>query len=363
MHDLTRENPPPWTALLRAELTASNFSEAALRPALRAPFPLVLAVPHPRRIDAELLATFPARLAQLTRLLVLGETLALDAVRSIFSAELLAHLFEWGFLRAKAGRVSAQFLVIPWGEVQVACDRFDRRDAYEHVFIPNLGTRFMQLLVRSTAAPVLDVGTGPGTLALVAAKTSPAVVGIDISARAIGLARFNRALNALELEVEVADLVGYRAPRSDYGLIFCNLPAHSGEKEHLASVFSAPEVADVFVRELLRLASASSSEDGVCVLSHDLALGADPTDYFESMGAEKLSGLRIEPEFMPSFQHDGFSRGLSILARSKETRVTSVPLADRAIFEGPDPFASVRTLLAEAARHSGAEVVARYLSR
>lgn len=364
MHDLTSEIPPPWTALLRAELAAHRFSEAALRPALRAPFPIALAVPHPRRVDAELLATLPPPLARLTRLLVLGETLEPDVARALFSAELFAHLVEWGFLRVDPGaRVSAEFAIIPWKDVQVVCDRFDRRDTYEHVFIPNLGTRFMELLIQPVTAPVLDVGTGPGTSALVAAKTSCAVEAIDISARAIGLARFNRALNVRSLNVQVADLVTYEAVRSDYGLIFCNLPAHSGEKEHLASVFAGPDAADIFVREMIRLASSDLSEDGVCVLSHDLAAGADPTEYFKNMGADKLSGLRIEPEFMPSFQHGGFSRGLSILGRAPQTHIFGVSLADRTLFDGADPFAGVRALLAESAERSGAEVVARYLRR
>lgn len=57
-------------------------------------------------------------------------------------------------------------------------------------------------------ATLCDVGTGPGTFALLAASRGAArAVGTDISERAIALARFNAAFNGLAAVFQVGDLM------------------------------------------------------------------------------------------------------------------------------------------------------------
>src|SRR6266508_4516453 len=51
------------------------------------------------------------------------------------------------------------------------------------------------LLVRRRVRSTLDVGTGCGVLALMTARHSERVVGVDTNPRALNFARFNAALN------------------------------------------------------------------------------------------------------------------------------------------------------------------------
>jgi release factor glutamine methyltransferase len=63
-------------------------------------------------------------------------------------------------------------------------------------------------LVPEQAGDVLDVGCGAGTLALVAAsRGARRAVGVDLSERAIELARFNARLNGVAAEFRAGDLL------------------------------------------------------------------------------------------------------------------------------------------------------------
>jgi SAM-dependent methyltransferase len=77
--------------------------------------------------------------------------------------------------------------------------------------MPPAGTtaQVARVMPPSISAPVLDVGCGPGSLALVAAQRgAPAVVGTDVNPRALDLACFNARLNGLaKVEFLVGDLV------------------------------------------------------------------------------------------------------------------------------------------------------------
>lgn len=77
----------------------------------------------------------------------------------------------------------------------------------DHVLgVGGASTTLAQVTVREPSARTLDLGTGCGIQALHAARHSDVVVGTDISARALGFARFNAALagvapGALELRL------------------------------------------------------------------------------------------------------------------------------------------------------------------
>jgi SAM-dependent methyltransferase len=78
--------------------------------------------------------------------------------------------------------------------------------------MPPAGTtrQIVQLLAPALTEALLDVGCGPGSLALTAARRGACrVVGTDINPRAVDAARFNARLNGLETQVEflVGDLL------------------------------------------------------------------------------------------------------------------------------------------------------------
>jgi methylase of polypeptide subunit release factors len=72
-------------------------------------------------------------------------------------------------------------------------------------------------------ASVLDVGCGPGSVALFAARRGARVLGTDINPRAIELARWNARLNGLTAAFEVGDLTAPARGRL-FDLVFSQPP-------------------------------------------------------------------------------------------------------------------------------------------
>lgn len=125
-----------------------------------------------------------------------------------FGAEMLGWLLEAGIVERVTDRVRARLRLAVMDGVFIWCD--DPSGGEDAVMSP--GPTTLDLL---TAFPspvngsVLDVGTGPGTLALVAAKRgADRVVATDVSERAIALTRFNAAFNELKVDARVGDLLG-----------------------------------------------------------------------------------------------------------------------------------------------------------
>lgn len=77
------------------------------------------------------------------------------------------------------------------------------------VMQPGPTTReLLDVVPADTAGPVLDVGTGPGSLALaLAARGQGPVVAVDVNERACAFARFNASLNGLAVDVRAGDLL------------------------------------------------------------------------------------------------------------------------------------------------------------
>ncbi len=354
MPDLTKETPLELATLLKSELVRCGFSEAALRGALVTPFPAVFVAPHPKWLKPDAVAHLPTPIAQLARLFLLGETItAFD----LFPTALMDLLVEWSFITFEQGRLTAEVMIVPWEDLHIVCDRYDRRLDYRHVFIPNHSTRLVELFLKPTSAPVLDVGTGPGTLASVAAKASRNVEAIDVSSRAIAFARFNRALNRTFFEARIDDLAALAPPSESLGLILCNVPAHGGKREHLAHAFAHSRAADLFISSLIRVASDCLTAQGVCVLGHDLLLDSEPTTYFRSVGNEQLSGVRVDLEFLPFLTYERYRRCFSLLVRSHEAKVIPIAVTDdeaaRALATG-DPFAAIIRTIGDRADALGA---------
>ncbi|GGW39862.1 HemK2/MTQ2 family protein methyltransferase [Streptomyces xantholiticus] len=72
-------------------------------------------------------------------------------------------------------------------------------------------------------AEVLDVGTGPGTLALAAARRGARVTAVDTSWRAVAATRLNAVLARRKVRVLRGDLLDPAADRR-FDLILCNPP-------------------------------------------------------------------------------------------------------------------------------------------
>jgi methylase of polypeptide subunit release factors len=81
----------------------------------------------------------------------------------------------------------------------VAADPVDRQTERDFVVgVGPAGKILAQLTIRRPVRSALDLGTGPGFQALLAARHAGHVVGVDVNARALAYAEHNAALNRIE---------------------------------------------------------------------------------------------------------------------------------------------------------------------
>ena len=124
---------------------------------------------------------------------------------------------------------------------------------------------------------VLDLCTGNGSLAILAAMASPEVevTGADISADALAVARINVDKHGLAQRVQLQISDGMESLPGPWDLILCNPPyVNAQSMSNLPAEYQAePELAPAggtdgmdFIRKLLRDAPARMSEHAVLVL-------------------------------------------------------------------------------------------------
>lgn len=105
-----------------------------------------------------------------------------------------------GLLVVEGERVTAPFAVAEWQGLLVAHDHeTDSSLAADHVTGINNATRTLAALtVRRPVARALDLGTGSGAQALLAAAHAESVVATDINERSLEVARLNLDLNCVD---------------------------------------------------------------------------------------------------------------------------------------------------------------------
>jgi hypothetical protein len=141
----------------------------------------------------------------LIRLLLLGDEVPSERLDASAGAATRDVLVRAGLLREHGGAVSAQALLLPWDDLLLACD-WPWLDMPSRVTVPDPSSAFtaehVAPLPGEPAGTAVDVGTGCGIIAFVAARHFERVIGVDTSLRAIEFARFNAALNGVAVEFE-----------------------------------------------------------------------------------------------------------------------------------------------------------------
>jgi SAM-dependent methyltransferase len=219
-----RSDDPEGIELLRSALMAANFTYAAVRDALA-----VEGVPG--RDSAEMplylyLLEGGGALATLIKLFLL--TLDVPAAEAVetFEGLSLDRLEAMGVLTQSDGRVSAAIELVPTDDLLVGCDGFqDELGRPDHVLGVSPSARVLAwLTVRAPVERALDLGTGNGQQALLAARHARHVTAIDINPRALRFAGFNAALNgAPPIELREGNLFEPVAGER-FDLIVCNPP-------------------------------------------------------------------------------------------------------------------------------------------
>src|SRR5262249_6027472 len=138
----------------------------------------------------------------------------------------LAQAQEMGIVTADAESVTPTIEIVPTEQLLIASDTFrDEATRPDHVLGLGPPAKVLAALtVRRQVESTLDVGTGNGVQALLAARHSRRVTATDINPRALRIAAFNAALNELPpLDLREGDLFA-PVEGETFDLIVCNPP-------------------------------------------------------------------------------------------------------------------------------------------
>jgi SAM-dependent methyltransferase len=171
----------------------------------------------------------------LIALFLYGVAAPRDAVASALGSGALDNLVGCGLAGEEGAELQGTAMLFPCQHLYLATDRLDAERSGNPVMplFPesyDLG----RIAVRARVERSLDVCTGSGIHALLAARHAREAVGVDVSPRALAFSRFNAALNGIDnvtwLEGDVyAPLPG----GARYGLITAN-PPYNPELESAA---------------------------------------------------------------------------------------------------------------------------------
>ena len=207
-------------ALERAGVTVQRVEQALGAHELSArPADLVV---HARRLSGS------DAFSTLARLFLLGLPVEQTLVAAALAPLPLATLADLGVARIDRRAVRATVRLVPHGDYYVASD-------IDHTLPPDAAAESVpgiqapsvtlaKLAVRREVASALDVGTGCGIQALLAARHSGRVVATDVNPRALELAAFNARLNgASNVELRLGDT--FSAVEGErFHLVVCNPP-------------------------------------------------------------------------------------------------------------------------------------------
>jgi len=264
-----QEHPTPDHAAastLGAVLRRTGYTEEAIVDLLgdEGPGTDTAEVPvHERRLHL-----WPSTLATVVRLLLLQLPVELDDVTEALGHEGVEALVRLGLAEAGGDLVTPRARIVPAEGLLMAFDGFARGEddpvGYVASYTPT-ASWLAALTPRRRVGRALDVGTGNGIHALLAAGHSDHVVATDVNARALAYTEINAALNGIDnIETRLGSLFEPVAGEL-FDLITCNAPyVVSPESKWQYRDGGLP--ADELSERVVRTAAASLTEDGLAAL-------------------------------------------------------------------------------------------------
>jgi methylase of polypeptide subunit release factors len=206
-------------------------------------------------------------LATLVRLLVLGVSVPAPDAEGALAPLPLARAAHLGLVRALDGEVAPLVEIVPDDDLLIAADPFGGELSH-HDHVPGLSPPARVLAavtVRREVESALDLGTGQGIHALLAATHARRVTAVDVNPRALRFAAFNVLLNERpEVELLEGDLFAPIAGRR-FDLVVSNPPYVISPERRLAYRDSGLG-GDAFCEALVRGAPAHLHEGGLAHL-------------------------------------------------------------------------------------------------
>jgi hypothetical protein len=277
---------------LRHVLEGAGYNGEAVREALGTRSDMLLASADTPLLRRRLEGLEP--LGTMTALLVLGAPMEEAGVARAFAPLELDELTSLGLVERSGGLVESPVRLVPHEDVLIASDPTGEKRPPEHVAgVHNASVTLAQLTVRRPVEAALDVATGCGIQAILAARHSGRVVATDVNERALNFAAFNAALaGADNVELRAGS---YLEPAADerFGLAVCNPPyVISPENDYL---FRDSELPGDAVSERVVRSLPGALEEGAfgsAVISWARADGEDWSaplrGWIESSGCDAL---------------------------------------------------------------------------
>jgi methylase of polypeptide subunit release factors len=202
----------------------------------------------------------------LARLFLLGAELPaplVDAATAPIRSERLASL---GIVSVAEGRVRALVRIAPHGEYFLASDAGPESGSdVPHDHVPGVqspSVTLAKLTVRRPVRSALDLGTGCGIQALLAARHAERVVATDVNPRALAFASLNAELNgAGRIELRLGD--GFEPVEGElFDLIVAN-PPYVISPDSAYAYRDSGRPADELCREVVASAARHLRENGL----------------------------------------------------------------------------------------------------
>jgi methylase of polypeptide subunit release factors len=207
------------------------------------------------------------RLDGLIRLFLLGVPLDEPAARHALAPLDLDAVAALGLITRTDGGIAATVTAFPYGSMVLVFDQPEQITAGARedlvVGITDATRQLIRFTVRRPSRRTLDLGTGCGIQAFLAAPHSREVYASDLNPRAVNFARFNARLNGID-NVRCLEGSGFEPVREhSFDLVLANLPFVIVPRFRYYYRDSGIPL-DGFARQVARESAQHLSEGGYC---------------------------------------------------------------------------------------------------
>jgi hypothetical protein len=201
----------------------------------------------------------------LLRLFLLHDAIPLETVRRAVAPTSIEDWVSVGLLRVEGDQVRANVELCPCENLVLTADVPGHAGRFDVMSVAASSHALAQFTVRRRVGRSLDLGTGCGVLALLAAAHSEQVVAVDSNPRAVHLTAFNAQLNGVaNVGFREGDLFTPVAGQT-FDLIVCNPPFVISPRSELLHTDSGMR-GDQLCQTIVRTAPAFLNPGGFCQL-------------------------------------------------------------------------------------------------